>query len=213
MLGVVRFQSIQQRVWQFQRSLFSAGLGLNRVPTLIDARRAVSSISFTSTNHQYAMSESYMFGPWPIDDGEIFAKTSLSFAFVNLKPIVPGHVLVSTKRVVPRFTDLTPEETQDVWNLAQKVGQMLEKYHGASSLTLTIQDGPAAGQTVPHVHVHILPRKDGDFEPNDIVYDEVDASSKDYVLEKKQNLDEARPARTPEEMAAEALEYRKYFST
>lgn len=152
-----------------------------------------------------------MFGPWPIDDGEIFAKTSLSFAFVNLKPIVPGHVLVSTKRVVPRFTDLTPEETQDVWNLAQKVGQMLEKHHGASSLTLTIQDGPAAGQTVPHVHVHILPRKDGDFVPNDTVYEEVDTSSKEYVLEKKQNLDEARPARTPEEMAAEALEYGKYF--
>ena len=152
-----------------------------------------------------------MFGPWPIDDGEIFAKTSLSFAFVNLKPIVPGHVLVSTKRVVPRFTDLTPEETHDVWNLAQKVGQMLEKHHGASSLTLTIQDGPAAGQTVPHVHVHILPRKDGDFVPNDTVYEEVDTSSKEYVLEKKQNLDEARPARTPEEMAAEALEYRKYF--
>ena len=130
---------------------------------------------------------------------------------MNLKPIVPGHVLVSTKRVVPRFTDLTPEETQDVWNLAQKVGQMLEKHHGASSLTLTIQDGPAAGQTVPHVHVHILPRKDGDFVPNDTVYEEVDTSSKEYVLEKKQNLDEARPARTPEEMAAEALEYRKYF--
>jgi len=36
-----------------------------------------------------------------------------------------------------------------------------------------LQDGPKAGQTVPHVHVHILPRKDGDFENNDEIYDVV----------------------------------------
>jgi diadenosine tetraphosphate (Ap4A) HIT family hydrolase len=39
----------------------------------------------------------------------------------------------------------------------------------ASSLTLAIQDGPAAGQTVPHVHIHVLPRRGGDFEKNDEV--------------------------------------------
>ena len=38
----------------------------------------------------------------------------------------------------------------------------------------TPQDGPAAGQTVPHVHIHVLPRKPGDFEKNDEVYDELD---------------------------------------
>lgn len=40
----------------------------------------------------------------------MFLKTALSFAFVNLKPIVPGHVLVSPLRIVKRFKDLTPEE-------------------------------------------------------------------------------------------------------
>ena len=39
---------------------------------------------------------------------------------------------------------------------------------------LAIQDGAAAGQTVPHVHVHVLPRRPGDFEPNDEVYDAMD---------------------------------------
>ena len=166
--------------------------------------------------------QSYKFGPWPIDDSEVFASSSLCFAFVNLKPIVPGHVLVSTKRVVPRFTELTVEETQDAWNLAQQVGRMLEKHYQASSLTLTIQDGPDAGQTVPHVHIHVLPRTKGDFEPNDTVYDEIDSSSKEFAVkktddddkgkqQKKQNLDEARPERTAEDMAAEALAYRAYF--
>ena len=42
-----------------------------------------------------------------------------------------------------------------------------------------LQDGPAAGQTVPHVHIHVLPRKLGDFEPNDKIYDALDNSSKE----------------------------------
>lgn len=166
--------------------------------------------------HALQDSNSLSFGPWPIAQSEVFASSSLCFAFVNLKPIVPGHVLVSTKRVVPRFTDLSAEEVSDLWTLAQKVGSVLEKFHGATSLTLTIQDGPEAGQTVPHVHVHVLPRKQGDFEPNDAIYDALDESSVEaaQVLEqrkKKSNLDEDRKPRTPEEMAAEANEYRPYF--
>ena len=155
----------------------------------------------------------YSFGPWPISPTEVFATSPLSFAFVNLKPIVPGHVLVSTKRVVPRFTDLTPEETQDLWALAQRVGAAMERHHKASSLTLTIQDGPDAGQTVPHVHVHVLPRKGNDFVPNDLVYDAIDTSSKEFVgSAAKRDLDEDRPPRTAKEMAEEAIEYRAYFT-
>lgn len=156
-----------------------------------------------SSEQQSSRRDRYLFGPWPIHDDEVFATSSLCFAFVNLKPIVPGHVLVSTKRVVPRFTELTTEETGDLWALAQKVGKMLEQHYGTSALTLTIQDGPDAGQTVPHVHVHVLPRKGADFVPNDAVYDAIDESSK--------NLDAARPERSAQDMAAEAREYRSYF--
>lgn len=117
---------------------------------------------------------------------------------------------------MPRFTDLSAEEVSDLWTLAQKVGSVLEKFHGATSLTLTIQDGTEAGQTVPHVHVHVLPRKKGDFEPNDAIYDALDESSaeaKEVLMEqkKKSNLDEDRKPRTSEEMAAEADSYRPYF--
>jgi HIT domain len=42
-----------------------------------------------------------------------------------------------------------------------------------------VQDGANAGQTVPHIHVHVLPRKLGDFEPNDKVYDAIDAAAKE----------------------------------
>jgi len=60
-------------------------------------------------------------------------------------------------------------------------------------------DGPEAGQTVFHVHVHIIPRRPGDFENNDDIYRELD---------KKE-----RVARTEEEMANEAAIYRELFNT
>ena len=56
------------------------------------------------------------------------------------------------------LAELAPEEVADLWCLAQRVGAAIEPHFGAASLTLAIQDGPLAGQTVPHVHIHILPR-------------------------------------------------------
>jgi len=50
-----------------------------------------------------------------------------------------AHVLVCPRRLVPRFTDLTADETSDLWLTAQKVGSKLETFHNASSLTLAIQ--------------------------------------------------------------------------
>ncbi|KAM4083682.1 hypothetical protein ACJW30_08G076300 [Castanea mollissima] len=91
----------------------------------------------------------------------------------------------------------------------QKIGSQLECYHKASSLTFTIQDGPQAGQTVPHVHIHILPRKVNDFKNNDEIYDAVDEKEKE--LKQKLDLDKERKDRSPEEMSQEADEYRKLF--
>ncbi|CAL5227730.1 g10745 [Coccomyxa viridis] len=157
--------------------------------------------------------EDHQFGPHKIRASEIFASTELSFAFVNLKPVVPGHVLVCSRRVVQRFTRLQPAEVADMWCLAQKAGQVVEPHFGATSLTLAIQDGIHAGQSVPHVHVHVLPRRPGDFKNNDDVYDAIDDASKAAVSGEgeKLDLDAERKVRTPEEMAAEAQELRVAF--
>jgi bis(5'-adenosyl)-triphosphatase len=63
-----------------------------------------------------------------------------------------------------------------------------------------MQDGRAAGQSVPHVHVHILPRRFGDFQRNDDVYEELENQNLDKAI----TADEDRKPRTMEEMAAEA---------
>lgn len=164
--------------------------------------------------------QDYSFGPWKIHASEVFATSSLSFAFVNLKPVVPGHVLISPKRVVFRFADLTPEEVSDLWILSQRVGTALESHYKATALTLTIQDGAAAGQTVPHVHVHVLPRHPGDFEKNDQIYDEIDAAEAEIPEAaaaraqqgEKLDLDQERRPRMPEEMAQEATTLRALFN-
>ncbi|XP_037630136.1 bis(5'-adenosyl)-triphosphatase [Sebastes umbrosus] len=142
------------------------------------------------------------FGQHFIKASAVFLQTELSFALVNRKPVVPGHVLVCPLRPVERFRDLRPDEVADLFSTTQRVAALVEKHFNATSLTIAVQDGPEAGQTVKHVHVHVLPRKAGDFERNDSVYDE---------LQKHDREDEDAPSRwrSEEEMAAEASELRK----
>lgn len=147
----------------------------------------------------------HQFGPHRLSGDEVFAETALSLAFVNLKPVVPGHVLVTPRRVVARFADLSADEASDLWLLAKRLGPPLEAHFGASALTLAIQDGPAAGQSVPHCHIHLLPRKSTDFGGhNDAVYDALDAAEREAAKSLRQDLDAVREARMPAEMAAEA---------
>ncbi len=204
-------------------------------PRAIDPRRArvlAASSSADATSASAAMRTSssssanaHMFGPIDIPDSQVFCETPLSLGLVNLKPVVPGHVLILSRRVVARFADLTPEETTDLWSLARRVGTSIEPHFGATSLTYAIQDGPAAGQTVPHVHVHVLPRKPGDFEDNDEVYERIEESGeavgererafmgKEVIREQpakgeRLDLDAERVVRTANEMAQEARELR-----
>uniref|UniRef100_A0A0E0RD13 HIT domain-containing protein n=1 Tax=Oryza rufipogon TaxID=4529 RepID=A0A0E0RD13_ORYRU len=111
----------------------------------------------------------YRFGPHEIAERQVFRTSPLSFAIVNLRPTRPGHILYFCQlcSLVKLFADLSPDETRDLWIMAKDIGVRVEQYQRASSLTFTIQDGPHSGQTVPHVHVHIVPRRKEDFENND----------------------------------------------
>uniref|UniRef100_A0A8C8SXW8 Bis(5'-adenosyl)-triphosphatase n=1 Tax=Pelusios castaneus TaxID=367368 RepID=A0A8C8SXW8_9SAUR len=115
-----------------------------------------------------------------------------------------SDVLVCPLRPVERFRDLRAEEVADLFQTAQRVGNVVEKHFHGTSLTISVQDGPEAGQTVKHVHVHILPRRVGDFSRNDSVYDE---------LERHDKGEEDSPVkwRTEDEMTAEAASLKKYF--
>lgn len=159
------------------------------------------------------------FGTFRIAPSQIFysSPSKLSSAIVNLRPIVPGHVLVIPKRVVPLLKDLTEEEYNDIWKTVRLVQKMLGQKYGSDAFNVAVQDGKGAGQSVPHVHVHILPRKEGDFERNDDVYDELQDWAPTVAMskEKKEQSveldvpdDEYRKDRTMEQMEEEALSYR-----
>uniref|UniRef100_H3G7M5 HIT domain-containing protein n=2 Tax=Phytophthora ramorum TaxID=164328 RepID=H3G7M5_PHYRM len=146
------------------------------------------------------------FGPFRVQNSQVFFESALSFALVNLKPIVPGHVLIVPKRPVARFEMLDVDEVSDLWTTAQLVGKKVERYHSASSLTFAIQDGKAAGQTVQHVHIHVIPRVVHDFEYNDDIYTEIEKHEQDLLVD-----NETRTARSDAEMAAEAAQLRPLF--
>ncbi|CAO2652858.1 Nn.00g022690.m01.CDS01 [Neocucurbitaria sp. VM-36] len=132
---------------------------------------------------------------------QVFHLTRLSFAIVNLKPLLPGHVLVSPRRIVPRFNDLSAAEVQDLFLTVQRVSRMVERVFDASSLNIAIQDGVDAGQSVPHVHAHIIPRKKDDLEAQggtDAIYGMMESEDADL---NKQLKEKERASKTdlPEE--------------
>jgi bis(5'-adenosyl)-triphosphatase len=101
--------------------------------------------------------------------------------------------------VCPKINDLTPDEMQDLFALVHKVTPVIESYYNASASNIGVQNGAASGQSVPHVHVHILPRREGDFERVDEVHEKLDV----YNVEESVNFNKVRIARSLEDMAAE----------
>lgn len=99
----------------------------------------------------------YLFYKFPVT-GQVFHSTKHTFALVNLKPLVRGHVLVVPKRQVAKLGELPSEECADFFLTVQRVEKAIMAMHGADAMNLAIQDGLAAGQSVPHLHCHLIPR-------------------------------------------------------
>lgn len=161
-----------------------------------------------------SLPETLSFSRFPIDSRTVFHVSELSFAFTNLRPVIPGHVLVSPKRVVGRLTSMTDEEVQDLFRVARQVGEAILLAHPhADSLTVTVQDGPSAGQTVPHVHVHVMPRWPSDrFNSsncgNDAVYSAINESEQRIATQTKMDDESGGPERTRESMIEEGQQLR-----
>lgn len=93
---------------------------------------------------------------------EIIASSLLSVAFYDGFPVSPGHALIIPKRHVSSFFDLSKEERQDLLNLADSVKRILEERYHPDGYNIGINVGEAAGQSIFHVHMHLIPRYKGD---------------------------------------------------
>ena len=105
-----------------------------------------------------------------------FALAPGAVALVNLKPIVRGHSLVVPARHIERLVDLSADEVGHLAAFARRVSALLMDETGASGMDWTLQDGPEAGQTVMHLHIHLIPRAPGDFPSPGDWYSELQAS-------------------------------------
>lgn len=78
-------------------------------------------------------------------------------AFRDIKPGAPTHILVIPKKVIPRIAEAKPEDHQVLGHMLLKAAEIAAKAGlGSSGFRLVINNGPDAGESVPHLHLHIL---------------------------------------------------------
>jgi bis(5'-adenosyl)-triphosphatase len=85
----------------------------------------------------------------------------------NIAPIVPGHSLVVPKQHVSSLLHLSPDEVGQLFQTAQEAVLILLEVFDGQGFDLSLQNGEVAGQTVAHLHVHLVPRRPGDLLDQD----------------------------------------------
>jgi diadenosine tetraphosphate (Ap4A) HIT family hydrolase len=92
----------------------------------------------------------------------VWQETEHSIAFLDAFPVTEGHTLIIPKRHVESLFDLPEVELARVWAQVAEVRKLLtERYH-PDGFNVGVNDGQAAGQTIAHAHVHVIPRREGD---------------------------------------------------
>lgn len=94
--------------------------------------------------------------------GEEIAENDLAFAILDGFPVSPGHTVVLPRRHIADYSDLFAQEKTAVWRLVDRVWDQLAQDYHPDGFNLGLNVGTAAGQTVLHAHVHVIPRYLGD---------------------------------------------------
>ena len=94
--------------------------------------------------------------------GRIVHETATTLAFLDADPLARGHTLVIPKQPDERLDDLPADVAGDVFGVVHELTPVIEDAVDADATTIGMNNGEAAGQEVPHAHVHIIPRFDGD---------------------------------------------------
>jgi diadenosine tetraphosphate (Ap4A) HIT family hydrolase len=89
-------------------------------------------------------------------------KTALAIA--DGYPVSEGHMLIVSRRHISSWFDATPAERADILYLIDSMKSELDERHGPDGYNIGINDGAAAGQTIDHLHIHLIPRYEGDVQ-------------------------------------------------
>jgi diadenosine tetraphosphate (Ap4A) HIT family hydrolase len=92
----------------------------------------------------------------------IVARSALALAVRDAFPASPGHTLIVPRRHVGSFFEVTAEERAEMLALLDAAKAQIDAEHRPDGYNIGINDGAAAGQTVAHLHLHLIPRYRGD---------------------------------------------------
>jgi diadenosine tetraphosphate (Ap4A) HIT family hydrolase len=93
---------------------------------------------------------------------EVLLEKPLAYVKRDGYPLTAGHALVIPRRHVATFFETTAEERQEILQLLDEAKTLLDAKYRPDGYNIGINDGASAGQTVMHLHVHIIPRYVGD---------------------------------------------------
>jgi diadenosine tetraphosphate (Ap4A) HIT family hydrolase len=99
-----------------------------------------------------------------IDQGQVAEHNDLAAAFPDGYPVSESHTLVVSKRHEADFFQLNSSEQEAILDIARLVQERLRKAGSIDGFNIGVNIGEAAGQTVPHAHMHIIPRRVGDVD-------------------------------------------------
>jgi histidine triad (HIT) family protein len=94
--------------------------------------------------------------------GRVVHEDEEALAFLDVNPLAEGHTLVVPKTHHPRVADLPDDTAAAVFAAMADLSSAVERAVDADGMTVAVNDGEAAGQEVPHVHGHLVPRFEGD---------------------------------------------------
>jgi len=95
-------------------------------------------------------------------DRELLSESPLSLAFLDRFPVSKGHSLIAPRRHVATIWDMTNEEYHDAFQLVYTVQTILRERYSPDGFNVGVNSGEAAGQSVWHAHIHVIPRYVGD---------------------------------------------------
>ena len=95
---------------------------------------------------------------------DLVLESGTAFAIFDKYPVSSGHVLVIPRRHCSGYFELTADEQAACWQLLNDVAALIRERFNPDGFNIGINIGRAAGQTIDHVHLHLIPRYDGDVE-------------------------------------------------
>lgn len=84
-----------------------------------------------------------------------------TMSFLDIKPFAEGHTLVIPRIHIELFSDLDHDTLASLFIAASEVTRLLKRRLGVDGINVLVNEGKVAGQVVPHVHIHLIPRKPG----------------------------------------------------